>query len=92
MWINMLSKVPGLGLSKAKIISKTYTCPHQLITVYNDPNLSMKYKQDLIQNLLSDDNIKESVNSKPKIERKLSTRIFKIFTSIDPNSKFDEGI
>ena len=91
MWINMLSKVPGLGLSKAKIISQTYTCPSQLITVYNDPNFTTKYKQDLIQNLLSDDKVRESVNSKPKIERKLSIKIFEIFTSIDPNSKFDEG-
>ena len=53
MWINMLSKVPGLGLIKAKVIAQTYTCPMQLINVYNEPNLNRKFKQDLIQNLLS---------------------------------------
>ena len=93
MWINMLSKVPGLGLIKAKVIAQTYTCPMQLINVYNEPNLSRKFKQDLIQNLLSDDTaVRDSAKSKPKIERKLSLKIYEIFTSINPKSKFDDGI
>lgn len=88
MWINMLLTVPGVSEVRAKEVAKIYTCPQQLLSAYYDASTTKDHKINLLTNLFTDSEVISC--NRPNLDKRISLRVYEIFTSLDPSTVFDE--
>ena len=74
IWHRQLQVIPQMSCVKARNLTKYYPTAHSLWQAYQNPNLNEAQKQVLIADLLSESR-----------QVKLSSFIFQIMTSTDPN-------
>ena len=87
----MLSTVNSISIEKSKILTLSYSCPILLRKIYLDPDLSIEDKKNILQDKFHDLSLSSSSqnNKKNRMEYKLSHRLYHIFSSSDPEKKFD---
>ena len=79
-WMHQLMQVPGVSETRAQALVRAYPSMQALVSQYASPALSTAQKEALLENELGRNK-----------QLAISQRIYKLYTSGDPDMKLDRG-